>query len=109
VSAVIGSHTKAQTADARIARGTAYITDAGHTGSLMSVGGQDPATRIAEYMTGIPAWAKDGTAGLELQGCLIEVGDDGRATSIKALRIPCTDVLEDKKAETVAPNAEVEE
>jgi len=32
VSAVIGSHTKAQTADARIARGTAYITDAGRTG-----------------------------------------------------------------------------
>jgi calcineurin-like phosphoesterase len=40
VSAVIGSHTKAQTADARIARGgTAYITDAGRTGSLQSVGG----------------------------------------------------------------------
>ena len=108
VSAVIGSHTKAQTADARIARGTAYITDAGRTGSLMSVGGQDPDTRIAEYMTGIPAWAKDGTDGLELQGCLVEVGDDGRALSIKALRIPCTDVLEDKKAESVAPNAEPE-
>ena len=105
VSAVIGSHTKAQTADARIARGTAYITDAGRTGSLMSVGGQDPATRIAEYMTGIPAWAKDGSAGLELQGCLVEVGDDGRALSIKALRIPCTEVLEDKKPETVAPSA----
>jgi metallophosphoesterase (TIGR00282 family) len=105
VSAVIGSHTKAQTADARVTRGTAYITDAGRTGSLMSVGGQDPATRIAEYMSGIPSWAKDGSAGLELQGCLLEIGDDGRALSIKALRLPCADVLEDKKAEAAAPKA----
>jgi metallophosphoesterase (TIGR00282 family) len=107
VSAVIGSHTKAQTADARIERGTAYVTDAGRTGSLMSVGGQDPATRIAEYMTGIPAWAKDGTDGLELQGCLVEVGDDGRALSIKALRIPCTEVLEEKKAEAAGADTRV--
>ena len=106
VSAVIGSHTKAQTADARIVRGgTAYITDAGRTGSLMSVGGLDPATRIGEYLSGISAWAKDGTEGLELQGCLVEVGDDGRATSIEALRIPCPEVLEEKKAEEAAASA----
>ncbi len=99
VSAVIGSHTKAQTADARIMRGgTAYITDAGRTGSLQSVGGLDPATRIGEYLSGIPAWAKDGSLGLELQGCLVEVGEDGRAISIKALRIPCPVAMEDRGA-----------
>ena len=109
VSAIIGSHTKAQTADARIMRGgTAYITDAGRTGSLLSVGGLDPATRIAEYISGITAWAKDGTAGLELQGCLVEVGDDGRAVSIEALRIPCHEVLEEKKAEDIAAGPEPE-
>lgn len=108
VSAVIGSHTKAQSADARITRGTACITDAGRTGSLMSVGGHDPATRIGEYLSGIPAWAKDGSAGLELQGCLVEVGDDGRAISIEALRIPCADVLEDKKAEVRPEEADAE-
>ena len=108
VSAVIGSHTKAQTADARVMRGTAYITDAGRTGSLLSVGGLDPATRIGEYLSGISAWAKDGTAGLELQGCLVEVGDDGRAMSIEALRIPCDEVLEEKKAEGVPTDAEAE-
>jgi len=108
VSAVIGSHTKAQTSDARVARGgTAYITDAGRTGSLMSVGGLDPDTRIREYLTGISAWAKDGTAGLELQGCLVEVGDDGRALSIEALRIPCAEVLEERRAEgPTAPGAD---
>jgi len=62
----------------------------------MSVGGQDAATRIGEFLTGIPAWSKDGTAGLELQGCLVEIGEDGRASSIKALRIPCEEVLDDR-------------
>ena len=96
VSAVIGSHGKTLTADARVLPGgTACITDAGRTGSLMSVGGQDAATRINEFISGIPAWAKDGTAGLELQGCLVEVGADGRATSMRSLRIPCEEVLDD--------------
>lgn len=99
VSAIVGSHTKAQTADARIAHGTAYITDAGRTGSLMSVGGLDPETRIGEYLTGISAWAKDGNSGLELQGVVIEVGEDGRAVSIETLRVPCAERLEEKKAE----------
>lgn len=96
VTAVIGSHTKAQTADARVRGGTAYITDAGRTGSLMSVGGFDPETRVREYLSGIPAWSKDGRIGLELQGCLIEAAEDGRALSIEALRLPCDEVLEDK-------------
>jgi metallophosphoesterase (TIGR00282 family) len=97
VSAVIGSHTKAQTADACVVRGgAAYITDAGRTGSLMSVGGLDPATRIGEYLSGISAWAKDGKDGLELQGCILEIGEDGKALSMESLRIPCPYALEDK-------------
>lgn len=96
-SAVIGSHGKTLTADARLLPGgTAAITDAGRTGSLQSVGGLDPATRIKEYLTGIPVWAKDGTTGLELQGCVIEFRPDGRAASIEALRIPCEEVLDDR-------------
>ena len=106
VSAIIGSHTKAQTADARVTSGTAYITDAGRTGSFMSVGGLDPATRIGEYLSGISAWAKDGTASLELQGCVIEVGEDGRAISIEALRVPCAERLEEKKPEGALANEE---
>jgi metallophosphoesterase (TIGR00282 family) len=97
VTAIIGSHCKALTADARILpAGSAYITDAGRTGSFMSVGGLDPDTRIGEYMRGIPTWAKDGTLGLELQGCLVEVGEGGRASSIEALRVPCEEVLDDR-------------
>ncbi len=97
VTAVIGSHGKTLTADARILPGgTAAITDAGRTGSLLSVGGQDPETRIQEFMSGIPAWAKDGQSGLELQGVLVEANDEGRATSIRHIRIPCTEVLDDR-------------
>jgi metallophosphoesterase (TIGR00282 family) len=96
-SAVVGSHGKTLTADARVQQaGTAALTDAGRTGSLMSVGGLDPATRIKEFMMGIPAWAKDGTAGLELQGCVLEFRADGRAASIEAIRIPCEEVLDDR-------------
>ncbi|HTX73653.1 MAG TPA: TIGR00282 family metallophosphoesterase [Rectinemataceae bacterium] len=107
VSAVVGSHTKAMTADACILpKGTAYITDAGRTGSIQSVGGLDPAVRIREFMSGIPAWSRDGTDGLELQGCLIEIGDDGRARSIETLRIPCPDALvEPKPAAGETPEA----
>ncbi|MGO8692283.1 MAG: YmdB family metallophosphoesterase [Rectinemataceae bacterium] len=95
VSAIVGSHTKAITADAHVLpKGSAYITDAGRTGSSQSVGGLDPDTRIKEFMTGIPAWARDGRLALELQGCLVEIGDDGRAVSIEALRIPCEETLE---------------
>ncbi len=108
VTAVIGSHCKAQTSDAAVRGGTAYITDAGRTGSLMSVGGLDPETRVREYLTGIPAWSKDGKLGLELQGCLIEAADDGRALSIKALRIPCDEILEDK-SEPASPESGADE
>jgi 2',3'-cyclic-nucleotide 2'-phosphodiesterase len=94
VSAVIGSHTKALTSDARISKaGTACLTDAGRTGSLLSVGGLDAGTRIKEYVTGLHSWSKDGTRGLELQGCVLEVGEDGRAISFEALRLPCADIL----------------
>jgi hypothetical protein len=38
----------------------------------------------------------------------VEVGDDGRAMSIEALRIPCDEVLEEKKAEGKPTDAEAE-
>ncbi|HUX37205.1 MAG TPA: TIGR00282 family metallophosphoesterase [Rectinemataceae bacterium] len=89
ISAMIGSHGKTLTADARVLKGgTATITDAGRTGSLLSVGGQDPATRIGEYISGIPTWAKDGVEGLELQGCVIDIGEDGKALAIQSFRRP---------------------
>jgi metallophosphoesterase (TIGR00282 family) len=88
-SAVIGSHCRVQTADERIlSGGTAVITDAGRTGSIDSVGGSDVSSRIKEYLSGIPDWTKDAWARPELQGVLIDLGDDGRARAIERIQRP---------------------
>lgn len=90
VSAVVGSYGRALSADASVSvAGTASMTDTGRTGSLMSVGGMDAATRIREYRSGVPVWAKDAVEAPELQGCVIEIDSTGRALSIETLRVPC--------------------
>jgi len=86
-SAVIGSHTRVQTADeAILPGGTAVITDAGRTGSFQSVGGCDKNSRIKEYLTGIPDWTKEAWDSLELQGVFFELGKNGKALSIERVR-----------------------
>ncbi|MDR0302446.1 MAG: YmdB family metallophosphoesterase [Treponema sp.] len=87
-SAVIGSHTKVQTADETILPGgTAVITDAGRTGSIQSVGGCEINSRIKEYLTGIPDWTREAWDQPELQGVYLDIGKDGKALSIERVRI----------------------
>jgi metallophosphoesterase (TIGR00282 family) len=87
-SAVIGSHTRVQTADERILKGgTAVITDAGRTGSIDSVGGNDKESRIQEYRTGIPDWTREALDRPELQGVFIETSENGKAISIERIKI----------------------
>jgi len=87
-SAVIGSHTRVQTADeAVLPKGTAVISDAGCTGSSESVGGCDTSSRIQEYLSGIPEWTKDAWDKPELQGVYIDIAPDGKAKSIERIRI----------------------
>ncbi|MDA3835572.1 MAG: TIGR00282 family metallophosphoesterase [Spirochaetales bacterium] len=89
LSAVVGTHSKAITADAEIfPKGTAVITDNGRCGSLMSVGGLEPELEIRKFMTQIPERSNDCWDSLELQGALITLGDNGKAESITALRVP---------------------
>jgi len=96
VSAVIGSHCKALTADARILqKGTAAITDSGRCGSILSVGGMDPAAKIREYMTSVRTYMGDGTEGLESQGCALTIDENGRATAMESFRIPCKEQIHD--------------
>ena len=88
-SAVIGSHTRIQTADETILPGgTAVITDAGRTGSFQSIGGCDANSRIKEYLTGIPDWTKDAWDALELQGVYLDIDKNGKALSIERVRLP---------------------
>ena len=90
VSAMIGTGTKALTADAGLMKkGTARITDAGRTGSLNSVGGLDPEIEIRKFLTQIPERSGDTWDRLELQGVLLDLDEKGRALSIETLRIPC--------------------
>lgn len=100
-SAVIGSHTKVQTADERILPGgTAVITDAGRSGCIESVSGNDRESRIREYLTGIPDWTRESWEKPELQGVFIELAETGKALSIERFRaaaeIPLQQVNEEQ-------------
>jgi len=89
VSAIIGTGGKVPTADARILpKGTAAITDAGRTGSILSVGGFDPDSKVREFLTGVPSWSKDASAQPEAQGVCVCVDEGGIATSIELFHIP---------------------
>ncbi len=93
VSAVIGSGTKAITADCELMpKGTAVITDSGRTGSLFSIGGLDPEIELGKFMTQVPERSKDCWDHLELQGVLLDINENGKVESVESLRIPCTEV-----------------
>jgi metallophosphoesterase (TIGR00282 family) len=87
-SAVIGSHSRVQTADERILPGgTAVITDAGRSGSTESVGGTDRDSKIKEYLSGIPDWTREAWEKPELQGLFFEIADNGKAISVERIRL----------------------
>jgi len=98
ISAAFGSHTKVQSADARILPlGTGIITDGGRTGSFLSVGGFEPQMEIFSYRTGTPVRSQEFGEGLEFQGVLVDINSEGKTQDIKALRIPCPEVMNDSK------------
>jgi 2',3'-cyclic-nucleotide 2'-phosphodiesterase len=90
LTAVIGTHTKGLTSDERVLPGgTAVITDAGRTGSIESVAGLDPEIEIRKLTSLVHEFSKEAWAMLEMQGVIIEVGDDGKAVSITRIREAC--------------------
>jgi 2',3'-cyclic-nucleotide 2'-phosphodiesterase len=89
VTAVIGTHTHVQTADARVQPGgTAAITDAGMTGPHDSVIGVEAALAIRHMRTGMPVRFETAAAGVRIEGVLVECGTDGRATACDPVRVP---------------------
>jgi len=88
VSAVIGTHARAITADAKIMEeGTAVITDAGKVGSLHSVAGLEPSIEINKLKTQIPERSKAGWNGTEFQGVFLSIDEKtGKATHIEHIR-----------------------
>ena len=90
VSAVLGSHTKVLTADARVLPGgTAVIAGTGRTGSRCSVGGLDPEIEIRKFLTQIHEQSRVTWKDLELQGVIVEIDEDGKAVGIEIVREAC--------------------
>jgi len=90
VSAIIGTHFKVATADEAIFNGTtAVICDVGRTGSLNSVGGLDPEVEVRKFLTQIPEYSKTKCESLELQAVIVEIADNGAATSIQRINKEC--------------------
>jgi len=89
VTAVLGTHTHVQTADARIlAGGTAAITDAGMTGPHDSVIGVAAELAIARMRTGMPVRFHPAEGGVRIEGVVVECDGTGRASSCEPLRVP---------------------
>jgi 2',3'-cyclic-nucleotide 2'-phosphodiesterase len=89
VTAVLGTHTHVQTNDARVQPGgTAAITDVGMTGPHDSVIGVQAELAIQRMRTGIPVRFHPAEGGVRIEGVLVECGDDGRAVSCEAVRVP---------------------
>ena len=88
-TAVIGTHTHVQTADERILpKGTAYLTDAGMTGTRESVIGVRPEMAIQRFLTQVPTRFKPADGKAVLCGALVEADEaSGRATRIERLQL----------------------
>ncbi|SIO14276.1 TIGR00282 family metallophosphoesterase [Halodesulfovibrio marinisediminis] len=88
VSAVIGTHTHVQTADAMILeKGTGYITDAGMCGVEESCLGMDPKVIIDRFMTGLPQRFKIAKGSPHINGLFLNVdGETGLCTKIELIR-----------------------
>jgi metallophosphoesterase (TIGR00282 family) len=89
VTAVFGTHTHVQTADARVQPGgTAAITDAGMTGPHDSVIGVEARLAIERMRTGMPVRFQPAEGDVRIEGALVDCDADGRARSCEAIRIP---------------------
>lgn len=93
VSAVIGTHTHVQTADEQIfPGGTAFLCDAGFTGSQESVLGREIAPVIRRFVTLMPQRFEVARKRIFLQGAVVEIDDrSGRAISIVRISEPLPD------------------
>lgn len=89
VSALFGTHTHVQTSDEQIMpNGTAYITDIGMTGPIMSVLGIKPELAIEKMRGKIPVRFSTAQGPCRMNAVLITLSDaTGKATSIERLNI----------------------
>lgn len=89
VTAVLGTHTHVQTADARVLPGgTAAMTDVGMTGPHDSVIGVQAPLAIQRMRTGAPVRFEVAEGGVRLEGALVTCDPvTGRASAIEPVRV----------------------
>lgn len=89
VTAVLGTHTHVQTADARVLPGgTAAMTDVGMTGPHDSVLGVQTELAVRRMRTGLPVRFETASAGVRLEGALVTCDPaTGRASAIEPVRV----------------------
>jgi len=84
VSAVLGTHTHVPTADQQIfAGGTAFQCDVGMVGARESVLGREIEPVLKRFTTGMPSRFLVNDKGIRLNGTVVTVGEDGKATGIE--------------------------
>ena len=94
-TAVVGTHTHVQTADAQVLPGgTAYCTDVGMTGPHDGVIGVERGPVIQRFLTGLPAKFDTASGMPRLHAVIVTADAAGRATAIERLSLTPTD-LED--------------
>jgi metallophosphoesterase (TIGR00282 family) len=95
VSAVFGTHTHVQTADARILpNGTAYITDAGMTGAFDSALGMRTDIAIRRFTLQTAFKYEPATGDPRVSGAFVRVEpESGRAVAIESFIFPSLPVL----------------
>ena len=83
-SAVYGTHTHVQTADARVnPKGTGYITDLGMTGPLWSVLGIEPEQSIAMFRGDLTEYFRPAQGETALMGAVFEIDPStGKCNSV---------------------------
>lgn len=89
VSAVFGTHTHVQTADAEILEnGTGYITDLGMCGAKKSVLGIKPEIIIKALRTGLPQRFTVEASDCMINGCIFEIDNQsGKTIKIQPINI----------------------
>ena len=89
VSAMFGTHTHVQTADAAILpKGTGYITDVGMTGTIHSVLGVKPEIIISKFKDKLPQRFDLATGECKMNCVLMEIDEKtGKTLTIEAMEI----------------------
>lgn len=88
-SAVLGTHTHVQTADACVLpKGTAYISDVGMTGAVHSVLGVKTELSVQQFVTQIPVRFQHAEGEAKLCAVVVELDDKtGMAKSILPIQV----------------------